>query len=68
MGWGAGDLDEWFYIGYDQISPLKSLLIDKYPNFNNAELPEEASQFRNEIENAELKELFFAFICVFYRI
>lgn len=54
----AGELDEWLFIGYDQISALKCLLSDKYPNFHNIELPEEACQFRNEILNAELKEFF----------
>lgn len=61
----SGDLDEWLFISYDQIKPLKCLLSNKYSDWQNFELSNEAVEFREQKLSEEMKEIFLL-LCIYF--
>ena len=62
----AGDLEEWDFVSFENISKVNSLFAKKYPNLSNLKLSDEQKAFYDKIKHVEVKQLFI-YLCIYCR-
>ena len=60
----AGDLEEWVFVSFNNITKVNSLFEKKYASYKKFSLSKEQIHFYNEIKNEDIRKLF-VFLCIY---